>query len=102
MAIAAIDAEAADVVLMAEGDRLRRRVNAGAGVVVRARESDDGGCADANDGCPTGKKLRIQVSAAGEKIWVIPPRPRRALTSTALSELRSTSEQISRARRCDR
>src|SRR5437016_5072488 len=38
VAIAAIDAETADVMFVAERHLLRRRVNAGAGVIVRASE----------------------------------------------------------------
>ncbi len=49
MAVAAVDAQCADMVFMTERDRLRRRMNARAGVIVRARECDDGGGPAADD-----------------------------------------------------
>ena len=72
VAIAAIDAEIAGVVLMAERHRLRRRMDVRAGVIVRASKRDPRRRRPRQRGeaAPT-KKRRSHVSALGEKIWVI-------------------------------
>ena len=77
VAIAAIDTETADMMLVAEGDGLRGRVDIGARIEIGARKSDTPAKSRRRSSASTAdRRRRSQVSALGENICGTAPTHR--------------------------